>query len=137
MNDRSTDNTGAVLEKLKVQYPQLKVITIYDLPPNWLGKNHAMYQGVKEATGEWLLFTDADVIFSPRSIKNTVGYALEHTLDHLTKLIDISRSYVLFHPISAMLYLCAVINSTVKAISRGGIEWRGTVYSLKELKNHK
>lgn len=296
VNDRSNDKTGAILEKLKIQYPQLKVITIYDLPPNWLGKNHAVYQGVKEATGEWLLFTDADVMFSPRSLKRTVGYALEHTLDHLTiapdlyygsvfyraflayfsfavtaivmftkkvgvgafnlvrksvyneiggyeaiamkvaddmslgtlvvnkgfkqglglsgkgfitvkwyenlsvmlkgieknqfgyfnysvfttigvclyillvsvypffglffgpmwaralcsisvlsllavynhlsKFIDISRSYVIFHPISALLYLGAVINSTVKTLNRGGIEWRGIVYSLKELKKY-
>ena len=89
VNDRSTDKTGVVLEKLKVQYPQLKVITIYDLPPNWLGKNHAIYQGVKQATGEWLLFTDADIMFSPGSLKKTVSYSLENNLDHLTISPDI------------------------------------------------
>lgn len=70
------------MEKLKVQYPQLKVVNICDLPLNWLGKNYAIYEGVKEATGEWLLFTDADVMFSPGSLKIAVSYALEHALDH-------------------------------------------------------
>lgn len=84
VNDRSTDSTGAILEELNVKYPQLKVINITDLPPQWLGKNHAIYQGVKHAQGEWLLFTDADIIYSPGSLKKTVSYALHNKLDHLT-----------------------------------------------------
>ncbi|AHF06371.1 glycosyltransferase [Desulfitobacterium metallireducens] len=89
VNDRSTDNTGAVLEKLNAEYPQLKVITIKNLPENWLGKTNAIYQGVKNSSGEWLLFTDADVLFAPGSLKETVGYAVEHNLDHLGIAPDI------------------------------------------------
>lgn len=84
VNDRSTDNTGAILAELNIKYPQLKVIKITDLPPKWIGKNHAIYQGVKQATGEWILFTDADVMFSPGSLKQTVSYCLGNKLDHLT-----------------------------------------------------
>lgn len=294
VNDRSTDRTGEILQNLEGQYPELKIINIKNLPPNWLGKNHAIYQGVKEATGEWLLFTDADIMYSPDSLKKTINYALEQKLDHLTvrpdmshegifysafiayftiiatfmwvftksmglgafnlikkpvykeiggyeaiallpaddmslgklvvkdgykqgvgcasngfitvkwydnllamlkgmeknqfaylnysiatalilflyslvanvypyiglffgpiwvrvlcgltvlilftvynniaKFTEISRSHVLIHPISALLYLGAMINSTIKTLKRGGIEWRGTFYSLEELK---
>jgi len=84
VNDRSTDRTGVILAELDIKYPQLQVITINDLPPKWLGKNHAIYQGVKHATGEWLLFTDADIMFSPDSLKETMSYSLENKLDHLT-----------------------------------------------------
>lgn len=84
VNDRSTDSTEQILANLKMKYPQLKVITITDLPPNWLGKNYAMYRAAKEAKGEWLLFTDADIMFSPGSLKKSVYYALENQLDHLT-----------------------------------------------------
>ncbi len=90
VNDRSTDRTGVILDELKIIYPQLKVITISDLPSNWLGKNHAVYQGVKEATGEWLLLTDADVMFSPGSLRKTVKYSMENKLDHLTISPDIT-----------------------------------------------
>jgi len=89
VNDRSTDNTGIILEKLKMKYPQLKVVNITDLPSNWLGKNHAIHQGVQHATGEWLLLTDADVMFSPDSLKKTISYSLENKIDHLTILPDI------------------------------------------------
>ena len=84
VNDRSTDNTGVILEKLKVQYSQLKVINITELPSNWLGKNHAISQGVKASSGEWLLFTDADIMFTPNSLKETISYSSKNELDHLT-----------------------------------------------------
>ncbi|AHF07588.1 glycosyltransferase [Desulfitobacterium metallireducens] len=84
INDRSTDHTGDILKELENEYPQLKVITITDLPSNWLGKTHAVYQGTKQAKGEWLLFTDADVMFSPNSLKKAVNYAVNNNLDHLT-----------------------------------------------------
>ena len=84
VNDRSTDRTGVILTELGIKYPQLQVITINDLPPKWLGKNHAIYQGVKQATGDWLLFTDADIMFSPDSLKQTISYSLKNNLDHLT-----------------------------------------------------
>ena len=295
VNDRSSDHTGVILEELRIKYPQLKVVNITDLPPKWLGKNHAICQGVKKARGEWLLLTDADIMFSPDSLKKTISYSLENKLDHLTicpdsihkgfffgalmsffafaitylfivsksaglgafnlvkksvyneiggyeaiamqpvddfsfgklvvrkgfkqcmgysrglisvkmydNIIDMikgieknqfagtnysvlgtlascgfslfmhvypyvgmflgpglarilcglsiiinysiyiySRKYInvplkhfFIHPITALLYIGAVLNSMVKILSRGGIEWRGTVYSLKELKKH-
>ena len=89
VNDRSADSTGAILAELDMKYSQLKVITITDLPPSWLGKNHAVHQGVKHARGEWILLTDADVMFSPDSLKKTISYSLENKLDHLTILPDI------------------------------------------------
>lgn len=119
VNDRSTDKTGKILEKLKLQYPQLKVITICDLPSNWLGKNHAIYQGVKEATGEWLLFTDADVMFTSGSLKKTLSYALEHTLDHLTISPDVFYGSIFYR--AFVTYFILAFTYTAMLTNKVGI----------------
>ncbi|HEY6182602.1 MAG TPA: glycosyltransferase family A protein, partial [Terriglobales bacterium] len=66
VNDRSTDDTGAIMDRVAASpaaRARLKVIHIKELPLRWLGKTHAMWSAAKQATGEWLLFTDADVMF--------------------------------------------------------------------------
>ena len=85
VDDRSTDRTGEIFARLASERPEvLRVIRVEDLPDGWLGKNHALYLGAKEAVGEWLLFTDADVRFSPGCLEEAVNYAVSEDLDHLT-----------------------------------------------------
>ena len=85
VDDRSTDRTGEVFARLASERPgRMRLIRVDNLPEGWLGKNHALYLGASEAVGEWLLFTDADVRFSPGCIEDAVGYALYGRLDHLT-----------------------------------------------------
>ena len=60
-----------------------KVIHHRELPPGWLGKTHAMWTATNEATGEWLLFTDADVIFKPDAVRRAVAYAEAARADHV------------------------------------------------------
>ena len=86
INDRSTDRTGAILDRMQETYPQLQVVHIETLPAGWLGKNHALYLGAQKAKGEWLLFTDADVTFGPGALGAAVNYALGHNLEHLTAI---------------------------------------------------
>jgi glycosyltransferase involved in cell wall biosynthesis len=89
INDRSTDNTGKILQKLAKKEPRLKVVDVKELPPGWLGKNHAMHLGARSSDGEWLLFTDADVHFEPTILRRAIGYANDHLLDHLAALPDV------------------------------------------------
>jgi cellulose synthase/poly-beta-1,6-N-acetylglucosamine synthase-like glycosyltransferase len=85
VNDRSTDRTSEILEELATKHPDsLRVLNVESLPEGWLGKTHALYIGAAEATGEWLLFTDADVIFSHDCSDKAVRYAIDNGLDHLT-----------------------------------------------------
>ena len=86
LNDRSTDCTGEILDRMQGIYPQLRVIHIDTLPAGWLGKNHALYLGAQKARGEWLLFTDADVEFEPGALAAAVNYAVQHGLEHLTAI---------------------------------------------------
>jgi hypothetical protein len=96
INDRSTDGTGGVLNQLQTQYPQLKVIHIASLPAGWLGKCHALHQGAQAASGEYLLFTDADVHFEPTTLSRAIQYCTDQKLDHLTLVFGlIANSLVL------------------------------------------
>jgi glycosyltransferase involved in cell wall biosynthesis len=67
VDDQSTDRTAAVLEELAAQIPRLRVVQGAAPAAGWTGKNFAIAQGVAQARGKWLLFTDADVEHLPGS----------------------------------------------------------------------
>jgi glycosyltransferase involved in cell wall biosynthesis len=84
VDDRSADRTGEILESLWVEHPSLlRVLHVTQLPAGWLGKNHALSLGAAEARGDWLLFTDADVVFVPGCFRKAVSYAVGNGLDHI------------------------------------------------------
>ena len=83
LNDRSTDATGAILDRIAADDARLHVIHIAQLPEGWLGKNHALHVGAQCATGDFLLFTDADVVFERRALRQAVAHCVRHDLDHL------------------------------------------------------
>ena len=96
LNDRSEDGTGAILDRLAQAHPQLRVRHITTLPAGWLGKNHALYEGAQAATGEILLFTDADIVMAPDTLRRTVAYVQAQSVDHLAIMPEIqSRSLAL------------------------------------------
>jgi len=85
VDDRSTDRTDEILESLKTEHPNLlSVLRVAELPDGWLGKNHALALGAAESRGDWLLFTDADVLFAPKCCRKALEYATGNGLDHLT-----------------------------------------------------
>jgi glycosyltransferase involved in cell wall biosynthesis len=86
VNDRSTDRTGEIMENLAAESSargQLRVIHHHELPKGWLGKTHAMWTATNHAAGDWLLFTDADVMFKPESLRRALAYAEAERADHV------------------------------------------------------
>ena len=89
VDDRSTDETGTILDRLARLHPRLVVKHIAALPEGWLGKNHALHVAAEAASGEFLLFTDADVVFEPTALRRAVGFMERERLDHLTAIPDV------------------------------------------------
>lgn len=89
VDDRSSDQTGSILDRLAKTEPRLAVVHLTALPDGWLGKNHALQRGADRATGEWLLFTDADVELAPDAVSRAVRYAVENRVDHLSVAPDL------------------------------------------------
>ncbi len=88
VDDRSTDDTGQVLARLAREEPRLQVYRIDDLPEGWLGKNHALQFGADRATGDYLLFTDADVQLAPTTLSRAIHHLRTHHLDHLSVFFE-------------------------------------------------
>jgi len=86
VDDRSTDRTGEVMDRVAASAlanGRLRVIHVDRLPSGWLGKTHAMWTAGKQATGDWLLFTDADVLFKPDALRRALVYAESEPADHV------------------------------------------------------
>lgn len=84
VDDRSSDATGDVVRQLAAGDGRVQLVRVDELPAGWLGKNHALWQGADRASGEWLLFTDADVVFAAPALRRAVAHAVAEKLDHLT-----------------------------------------------------
>ena len=84
VDDRSTDQTGAILASLATAHPgRLHVLTITELPPDWLGKTHAMAKAAAQSSTDYFLFTDADVLFAPDALSRAIAQTLATQADHL------------------------------------------------------
>lgn len=86
VNDRSDDDTGAILERIAAEDPRVKVIHLDALPAGWLGKLHAMHRGIEASTGAWVLLSDADVHFAPGTLRRAIAACEARGVDHFTAL---------------------------------------------------
>ena len=85
VDDRSTDGTGALMDALAARYPErLRVVHITQLPEGWLGKTHAMAMAAAlEPQSEFILFTDADILFREDALRRTMDYVVKSEADHM------------------------------------------------------
>ncbi|MGC1415613.1 MAG: glycosyltransferase family 2 protein [Candidatus Acidiferrum sp.] len=88
-DDRSQDATGRILDEFAATHPRFRVVHISELPDGWLGKPHALQKAYESSSGEWLLFTDADVRFKPDVLRRAMALAKQRNLDHLTALCNV------------------------------------------------
>jgi glycosyltransferase involved in cell wall biosynthesis len=84
VDDRSTDRTSQILRRLAKQDERVQVKRVEALPEGWLGKCHACHIGASAATGDWILFTDADCWLKPDVIVRAMRVAEREHADHVT-----------------------------------------------------
>lgn len=114
VNDRSTDSTGEVAEALAKTEPRLRVVNVAELPAGWLGKLNAMQRGLEQATGEWVLFSDADVSWVPGTLRRVIHHAEAERADHVTILPRITGRGAL---------LQAALTAFFRVVLLGGRLW--------------
>lgn len=92
VDDDSSDGTDELTQQLAgaaradADGPRVTAVRVDELPGGWLGKVHALAVGAGTAEGDYLLFTDAGVRFTPDAIATAIAFAAERNLDHLTLL---------------------------------------------------
>jgi glycosyltransferase involved in cell wall biosynthesis len=91
VDDQSADRTAEIVAGIMAKNPQVRLLKTEVLPAGWVGKNNAVWLGAQAATGDWLLFTDADAIHSG----NSTGTALEIAREHDVALVSFSPEQVM------------------------------------------
>lgn len=87
LDDGSTDRTGEILSAQEAREPRLLRLSGGDgVAAGWFGKPWALQRAQASATGEWLVFVDADVRLHPSAISRTIGYAIREEVDMVTGL---------------------------------------------------
>jgi cellulose synthase/poly-beta-1,6-N-acetylglucosamine synthase-like glycosyltransferase len=86
IDDRSEDRTAAIATSHAAEDSRLRLLQVKDLPEGWTGKTHALDLGQREATGEWLLFVDADTTMHPACLTVALREAVDHGSDLLSVL---------------------------------------------------
>ncbi len=88
LDDASSDNTYKHAKKYADAHPKFRIIKGDKLPTGWTGKNYACKQLAKAASGDYLLFVDADVKLYPQSISSALAHAEKHALALLSLFCD-------------------------------------------------
>src|SRR5437660_852743 len=90
VDDQSTDGTAGIVRNLIGTYPHLRLLQTDGLPDGWVGKNYALWTGVQQAKGAWLLFTDADAAHQ----SNSAARALQNAQEREAALVSFSPEQV-------------------------------------------
>jgi glycosyltransferase involved in cell wall biosynthesis len=84
INDSSNDSTGNIMKKYSEKFPKVIFVDAKPKPDGWMGKNWACMEGYQMASGDLLLFTDADTVHTNSVISLAVSHMLSLELDALT-----------------------------------------------------
>ncbi|MBM4178420.1 MAG: glycosyltransferase [Ignavibacteria bacterium] len=113
LNDQSEDNTGIILGRLAAEYSTLRVIDGTPLPDGWVGKSWACHNLSLHATGDVLVFTDADTVHQPDTLARAVASMKDNNLDMLSLIpLQTMKSFAehAVIPIVHMIFFATMLN---------------------------
>ena len=119
IDDRSTDGTSEIIDRIAAKDNRVKAIHISELPFGWLGKQYALNQGVKLATGDWFLFSDADVKVKPGTLNLVMGYCAVNKLDHLAIFPEMPPTNFLLDTLLSVFVRFLCIGGRIWAVEDG------------------
>jgi hypothetical protein len=94
VDDRSSDGSDEILRRLAEKDARLRVLRIETLPEGWLGKCHACHLGAAAATGDWILFIDADCWLKPDVLLRTLLVGESEQAGHVTLAPSVPRERI-------------------------------------------
>jgi chlorobactene glucosyltransferase len=117
VDDRSTDRTAEIVGKLFEGRTNCHLVSITERRVGWTGKSHALYEGAKYASGEWLAFLDADSSLHKAALRQCLHEAIQRKINFVT----LSPKFILntfwekalipiFAAMSAILFPLAKVN---------------------------
>jgi glycosyltransferase involved in cell wall biosynthesis len=86
IDDSSDDATDKIISEYAKKYSKIVPISARPKPEGWMGKNWACMEGYRKATGELLLFTDADTNHSKNILSLAVAHLISFNLDALSAI---------------------------------------------------
>ena len=125
VDDRSGDETAAIVARIADRDGRVRLLRVRHLPPGWTGKTHALHVGQYKATGEWLLFVDADATLHPGCVSVAVrdAIAADAGLLSLVPRMDMRSFWErAFQPIAAMMLavFCPILHANDRRRTDGG-----------------
>ncbi|BBM85206.1 glycosyltransferase [Candidatus Uabimicrobium amorphum] len=88
VDDCSTDATRTIAEK-QLHKPHV-IVSGKEVPEGWAGKMWALEQGIANATGEWILLSDADIAHNEHSLSQIVSLAVHQEYDLVSVMVSLS-----------------------------------------------